>query len=150
MLRTVLIYGALLAAGALGLTWLQHHFLMHGYPGEAFAGLASLIFLILGLWVSAWHFGRPPPPAVLEPAAPDAQGPASGAAPPFRGAAGVSSREWEVLQLLAAGNSNKEIARHLGVSPNTIKTHVSRLFEKLRARRRTEAIARARELGMLP
>jgi DNA-binding NarL/FixJ family response regulator len=54
-----------------------------------------------------------------------------------------------VLQLLAAGQSNKEIARQLGVSPNTIKTHVSRLLEKLKARRRTEAIARARELGML-
>jgi ATP/maltotriose-dependent transcriptional regulator MalT len=62
---------------------------------------------------------------------------------------GISDRELEVLTLLAAGRSNKEIARHLEVSPNTIKTHVARLFEKLGARRRTEAILRARELGVI-
>jgi ATP/maltotriose-dependent transcriptional regulator MalT len=54
-----------------------------------------------------------------------------------------------VLQQLAAGRSNKEIAAALHVSPNTVKTHVARLFEKLGARRRTEAIARARALGLL-
>ena len=54
-----------------------------------------------------------------------------------------------MLELLAAGRSNKEIARQLDVSPNTVKTHVSRLFEKLSARRRTEAISRARELGVI-
>jgi ATP/maltotriose-dependent transcriptional regulator MalT len=54
-----------------------------------------------------------------------------------------------VLTELAAGHSNKEIARRLDVSPNTIKTHVARMFEKLGARRRTDAIARARELGLL-
>ena len=62
---------------------------------------------------------------------------------------GISDRELEVLELLAAGQSNKEIARRLEVSPNTVKTHVARLFEKLEARRRTEAILRARELGMI-
>ena len=65
-------------------------------------------------------------------------------------ALGLSERELEVLHELAAGHSNKEIAAHLHVSPNTIKTHVARLFEKLGARRRTEAILRARELGILP
>jgi DNA-binding CsgD family transcriptional regulator len=63
---------------------------------------------------------------------------------------GISGRELEVLQLLAAGQSNKEIARRLDVSPNTVKTHVTRLFDKLDARRRTEAILRARDLGMIP
>lgn len=63
---------------------------------------------------------------------------------------GISERERVVLQQLAAGGSNKEIAQQLGISPNTVKTHVSRLFEKLGARRRTEAIQRARELGLLP
>jgi DNA-binding NarL/FixJ family response regulator len=54
-----------------------------------------------------------------------------------------------VLQALAEGRSNKEIAILLEISPNTIKTHVARLYEKLGARRRTEAIRRARELGIL-
>ena len=62
---------------------------------------------------------------------------------------GVSDREFEVLTLLAAGRSNKEIANQLDVSPNTVKTHVAKLFEKLEAKRRTEAISRARELGMI-
>ena len=54
-----------------------------------------------------------------------------------------------VLELLAAGRSNKEIAGRLGVSPNTVKTHVAKLYGKLDVRRRTEAMRRARELGML-
>jgi ATP/maltotriose-dependent transcriptional regulator MalT len=62
---------------------------------------------------------------------------------------GISDRELEVLARLAAGRSNKEIANELNVSPNTIKTHVANLFEKLEAKRRTEAISRARELGIL-
>jgi len=63
---------------------------------------------------------------------------------------GISARELRVLQELAAGRSNKEIAALLEVSPNTVKTHVARLFEKLGAKRRTEAINKARELGIVP
>ena len=55
-----------------------------------------------------------------------------------------------VLAELAAGHSNKEIAARLHVSPNTVKTHVGRLFGKLGARRRTDALRRARELGLVP
>jgi ATP/maltotriose-dependent transcriptional regulator MalT len=62
---------------------------------------------------------------------------------------GISPRELEVLDLLAAGRSNKEIARRLDVSPNTVKTHLANLYEKLEVKRRTEAILRARELGMI-
>ena len=64
-------------------------------------------------------------------------------------ALGISGRELEVLQALASGQANKEIARTLGVSPNTVKTHVARLYEKLGAVRRTDAVARARELGIV-
>ena len=55
-----------------------------------------------------------------------------------------------MLQALAAGRSNKEIAIALDVSPNTVKTHIAKLFEKLDAKRRTDAINRARELGIVP
>jgi ATP/maltotriose-dependent transcriptional regulator MalT len=55
-----------------------------------------------------------------------------------------------VLREIAAGHSNKEIAARLHVSPNTVKTHVARLFEKLGVRRRTEALRKARELGLVP
>jgi DNA-binding CsgD family transcriptional regulator len=63
---------------------------------------------------------------------------------------GLSSRELTVLQELAAGHSNKEIARRLDISPNTVKTHVARVLEKLDAKRRTDAINKARALGIVP
>jgi len=137
MVRTVLIYGAALAAGSLGLQWLQFRYLVHAHPAEAWLALMALAFLGLGVWVGARLFRHPPPP----PFEPNTRA---------RQTLGISDRELEVLQLLASGQSNKEIASQLQVSPNTVKTHVTRLFEKLDVRRRTEAIVRARELGMIP
>ena len=63
---------------------------------------------------------------------------------------GITEREYAVLELLAAGHANKEIARALHVSPNTIKTHVSRLYEKLDVSRRTQAVQKARLLRLIP
>jgi DNA-binding NarL/FixJ family response regulator len=136
MLRTILIYGAILAAGSVGLQWLQYRFLVRTYPVEAYVALIALAFMGLGVWVGARLFRR----------APEA---------PFevntqvRETLGISEREMQVLELLAAGRSNKEIASRLEVSPNTVKTHVAKLFDKLEVKRRTEAILRARELGMI-
>ena len=62
---------------------------------------------------------------------------------------GVTEREVKVLELLAGGSSNKEIARQLEISPNTVKTHIASLFAKLDVQRRTQAIQKARELGLL-
>jgi ATP/maltotriose-dependent transcriptional regulator MalT len=81
---------------------------------------------------------------------------APSAPPPFDGnpkaqeTLGISPRELRILQEIAAGRSNKEIAARLNVSPNTVKTHIANLFEKLQARRRTDAINKARELGIVP
>ncbi len=61
----------------------------------------------------------------------------------------LSEREREALRWLATGASNKAIARHMGLSPNTVKTHLKRLFDKLEVRSRTEAVTRARALGLL-
>jgi LuxR family maltose regulon positive regulatory protein len=61
----------------------------------------------------------------------------------------LSERELEVLALIAAGNSNGEIAGKLFVSTSTVKTHINRLYRKLGARNRTQAIARARELDLI-
>ena len=63
---------------------------------------------------------------------------------------GLSQRELEVLDRLASGAPNKVIARQLAISPNTVKTHLACLFEKLGASTRTEAIARARALDLVP
>jgi len=63
---------------------------------------------------------------------------------------GITKRELEILELIARGMSNREIAEKLFVSENTVKTHSSRLFDKLSAKRRTQAVQIAKELGLLP
>jgi DNA-binding CsgD family transcriptional regulator len=137
MLRTILIYGAILAAGTLALEWLEFRLLVRMHAVEAYVALVAAAFMGLGVWLGAKLFQRGP----TAPFAPNTQAQA---------ALGISGREREVLELLAAGRSNKEIAKRLDVSPNTVKTHVTKLFAKLEARRRTEAIQKARELGVIP
>lgn len=135
--KQAVLYGALLAVGALALQWLDYQRLVLAHPGDFTIFLIALAFLAVGLFIGA-RVIAPPRPA------------------PFDGnrkaleTLGISPRELKVLEEIAAGHSNKEIARRLGVSPNTVKTHVARLFEKLEAKRRTDAIARARELGIVP
>lgn len=136
MLRTILIYGTLLAAGAFGLEWLQYRFLVRTHSTEVYVALIALAFLGLGMWVGARLFRREPATAFQSNKR-------------VQETLGISERELEVLELLAAGGSNKEIAGRLEVSPNTVKTHVAKLFDKLEVKRRTEAILRARELGMI-
>ena len=63
---------------------------------------------------------------------------------------GITRREREILELIATGLSNREIAEKLFVSENTVKTHSSRLFDKLRAKRRTQAVQIGKDLGLIP
>ena len=137
MIRSILVYGLALAAGAVGLQWLEYQLWARTHPVEIYVALIATAFLALGIWVGVRLFRREARP---EPFTPNERAQAS---------LGITEREREVLQLLAAGRSNKEIARHLGLSPNTVKTHVARLFGKLGAARRTEAIGLARELGIV-
>ena len=62
----------------------------------------------------------------------------------------VTDREYDVLTLLGEGQSNKEIARSLDISPNTVKTHIARLYEKLEVPRRAQAVQKAKELSLIP
>lgn len=137
MWKRLVVYGALLAGGTLALQWLDYQRLARVHSGDIYVFLIALAFLVLGIVLGIRVFGTPAPPAF------DGN-------PKAQAALGLSERELEVLHELAAGHSNKEIAARLHVSPNTIKTHVARLFEKLEAKRRTEAIRRARELGIVP
>jgi DNA-binding CsgD family transcriptional regulator len=138
MARTVILYGFLLAAGAIVLQWLDYQWLARRHAGEIYLGAIALGFTGLGVWLGARVFRRPFASSGFE------------RNTKAQASLGISGREFEVLELLAAGRSNKEIAAALTVSPNTVKTHIARLYEKLEARRRTEAVSRARELGMLP
>ena len=137
MWKRVVGYGTLLAAGTLALQWLDYQRLARMHSGDIYLFLVAAAFLVLGILLGVRVFADPAP--VTFDGNPKAQA-----------ALGLSKRELEVLHELAAGRSNKEIATNLHVSPNTVKTHVARLFEKLGAKRRTEAIHRARELGIVP
>jgi DNA-binding CsgD family transcriptional regulator len=137
MWKRVVGYGALLAAGTLALQLLDYQRLARMHSGDIYLFLVATAFLVLGIVLGVRVFGAPASPAF------DGN-------PKAQAALGLSERELQVLQELAAGRSNKEIAAQLHVSPNTVKTHVARLFEKLGAKRRTEAIRRARELGIVP
>lgn len=137
MWKLVVYYGALLAAGALALQWLDYRRLVRVYPTEIYVLLIAAGFLVLGVVIGVRVF-RAPPTTPFD------------GNPRARAALGMSERELTVLQEMAAGYSNKEIARRLEVSPNTVKTHVSRVFEKLGENRRTAAVRRARELGIVP
>jgi DNA-binding NarL/FixJ family response regulator len=97
----------------------------------------AILFIALGIWVGNRLTPQP-------------RGPAFERNNAAIRSLGISERECEVLDLLASGAANKVIARRLGISPNTVKTHVARLFEKLEAANRTEAIHKARTLDILP
>jgi len=129
------LYGVLLGAGTLALQWLDYQRLARSHSGDIYVFLIAAAFLTLGV-VFGIRLAAPRKAAFV-------------GNPQAVAALGISPRELAVLEQLAAGRSNREIADALHVSPNTIKTHVARLFEKLGAVRRTDAIARARDLGIV-
>ena len=133
--RSILAYATLLAAGTAVLEWIDYRGLIRSGPTSLYTAILATLFLALGVAVGVRLVRRTPPP------------PASDAA--AQAALGITPRELEVLHAIAEGLSTKEIARRLAISPNTVKTHSARLFEKLSAVRRTEAIARARAFGLL-
>jgi DNA-binding NarL/FixJ family response regulator len=137
MKRVVVLYALALAAGAFVLQWLQYRYFVRAFSLEIYIALIALAFAGLGLWAGL-RLARRPAPATFEKNA------------AAMASLGVTQREEQVLSLLAAGKSNKEIAQKLGVSPNTIKTQVASLYQKLEVQRRTQAVQKARELRLIP
>lgn len=131
-----MIYGAALAALAFLAEALELGYALHALPTSLFVLAVALLFAGLGVWLGTRLVPRQRSSPFVRNAAALA-------------ALGVSQREYEVLELLAEGASNKLIARRLAISPNTVKTHLARLFEKLEARSRTQAIHKARSLELL-
>ncbi len=137
MVRTVTLYGLALALAAVALQWLEYRLWARANAGGIWIVLLALGFLGLGVWLGA---------ALLRPRVQTRFELNTAALEQL----GITRREHEVLGLLAAGRSNKEIARQLGLSLNTVKTHIARLYEKLEAARRTDAVLRARDLHLIP
>ena len=135
--RTVAVYAVALALGAFALQWLQYNYLARTMAPEFYVVLIALAFTGLGIWAGYRLTPRTAAPAFARNEA-------------ALKTLGVTEREVAVLELLAAGSSNKEIARQLDISPNTVKTHIASLFAKLEVQRRTQAIQKARELSIVP
>lgn len=137
MAKAVVLYAVALAAGAFLLEWLEYKYVTKAFATEIYIVLIAICFTGLGIWAG---YRLTPKTA----AAPFER---NGAA---LKALGLTEREVLVLERLAAGDANKEIARALDISPNTVKTHIANLFQKLEVERRTQAIQKARELRILP
>lgn len=129
-------YGLALAALAFLVEWLDYKHAVREWTTEFIIGLVALVFVALGIWVGNRLTAQPRQSYARNDAA--------------IASLKISVRECEVLEMLAAGHANKVIARHLNISPNTVKTHIARLFEKLDVTSRTQAIGKARELDILP
>lgn len=158
MKKTVLIYGLLGGALITLLKLVEYRYLVIEHSLELYGGVVALVFAVVGIGLGRQirrervvtrevRVEIPVEVPVEVPVARDG--------PFVRDAArveelGLTPRELEILEAMAAGLSNKEIAERLFVSENTVKTHAGRLFSKLDAKRRTQAVQRAKEAGLIP
>src|SRR5271154_5242078 len=152
MKRHVLMYGLIGGILIAVLQWTEYRFLVVEHSIEIYGGLVAVTFAVLGIWLGLKLTGRQQRVVVKEVAGPAGEP----LARPFmpdekrRDDLGITRRELEILELIAQGMSNREIAGKLFVSENTVKTHCSRAFDKLGAKRRTQAVQFGKELGLLP
>ena len=136
MARTILLYALALALAAAALEWLQFRYAVRAFSTEIYVGLIAMGFIALGLWAGTRLTPR------------------LAAGPFVRNLAavrslGLTARECEILGLLASGESNKEMARRLDISPNTVKTHVASVYLKLEVQKRMQAVEKARMLSVI-
>jgi DNA-binding CsgD family transcriptional regulator len=147
MKRHILIYGLVGGVLITLLKLMEYRLLVIERSVEIYGALVAAVFAALGIWLGVKFTRREETVIVRE--------------IPVRGTAfslnesklaelGITPRELEILQLIAQGLSNREIAEKLFVSENTVKTHSSRLFDKLNARRRTQAVQIGKEMGLIP
>lgn len=145
-----------MAAILLLLQWMQFRLLIVDHATEIYIAGIAIIFTLIGIWL-AKKLTRPKTEIIKETVVVEKEVTVyKSTSEPFSpdtkmiGRLGISQREMDVLQLMAAGATNQEIADQLFVSLNTIKTHTSRLFEKLDVKRRTQAIEKAKRLNIIP
>ena len=144
--KHILIYGLCGGVLIVILKLVEYRFLVIQHSIEIYGGLIALLFAVLGIWLGLKLTKNKETVIVREVPAPQ-----------FftlnekrQAELGITPRELEILELIANGLSNREIAEKLFVSENTVKTHSSRLFDKLSARRRTQAVQLGKELGLIP
>ena len=147
MKRHVLIYGFIGGAVIGLLKWMEYRFLVVEHSLEIYGGLIAITFAVLGIWLGL-KFTKTEERVILK----EVQ--VSSSEPFVLNQSkvedlGITPRELEVLELIAQGLSNREIAEKLFVSENTVKTHSSRVLDKLGAKRRTQAVQLGKEFGLI-
>ncbi len=156
MRRHILIFGLLGGLLIAALQYTEYRFVIIEHSVELYSALVAILFATFGIWlglrltrsretiretVVVKEVIVPAQAPTLEPFAPNTA---------HQQYLGITARELEILTLIARGLSNREIATQLFVSENTVKTHCARAFDKLGAARRTQAVQRGKELGLLP
>ena len=155
-LRDILLYGVCGGVLIVVLKLTEYRFLVIEYSVEIYVALVAALFAGLGIWLGLTVTRKKPEPVIQEKIVRETiirEVPAAG---PFVvdeirvSQLGITGRELEILGLIATGLSNREIADRLFVSENTVKTHSSRLFDKLGARRRTQAVQIGKTARLIP
>jgi DNA-binding CsgD family transcriptional regulator len=149
MTKQVAIYGV--GGGVLIalLKMIEYKHFVHEYPGEVYGGLLAVIFTIVGVYLGLKWTGPQKEVVVIKEVRVRDSEPFALNTENLR-EAGLTPRELEILGLIAQGLSNREIGEKLFVSENTVKTHSSRVFEKLAVNRRVQAVQKGKELGLIP
>ncbi|HEY7028035.1 MAG TPA: response regulator transcription factor, partial [Gemmatimonadales bacterium] len=144
----ILLYGLLCGVLIVALKLIEYRWLVVEHSLEIYGGLVAAVFAGLGIWLGLKLTRHKETVLVKEVMVP---APANFVRDQQKLAAlGITPRELEILELIAQGLSNKEIAARVFVSENTVKTHSSRVFDKLGARRRTQAVQLGKELRLIP
>ena len=156
MKKTVLLYGLLGGVLIAALKLIEYRYLVLEHSLEIYGGIVAVIFSVLGIWLGLkltrtkeTIVTREVPVRVEVPVLVPVAGPFQRNDARLQ-QLGITPRELEILEAMAAGLSNREIAERLFVSENTVKTHANRLFTKLSAQRRTQAVQLAKEAGLIP
>jgi two-component system, NarL family, response regulator LiaR len=148
--RLIIGYGISLALLLALLRWMELKYLLYKHVFMVYVLFIAVLFLIMGIWISK-KLTRPRVKTEIQEHIIYRESTAAF----IRNQSmidelGISLRELEVLELMSIGYSNQAMASQLYVSPNTIKTHLSRIFEKLEVGRRAQAIEKAKRLGIIP
>ena len=148
--KATIVYSICLALLLFLLKWLELRFIIFDYSLEIYIGFIAFIFTALGIWL-ALKLSKPKiETVVVEKEVYLSRNDIFVLNKSLVTQLELSSRELEILGLMAEGNSNQEIANHLFVSLSTVKTHNQNLFEKLDVKRRTQAVEKAKRLNLLP
>ena len=148
MRRHVLLYGILGGALIVGLKLIEYRWLVVEHSVEIYGGLVAALFAALGIWLGL-KLTRPKETVIVREVIVPA--PVDFVRDQARAdSLGLTPRELEILELIAAGLSNIEIGERVHVSENTVKTHSSRVFFKLGARRRTQAVQMGKAMRLIP